>query len=795
MVTKTVKDGVVQQKDILNDYYICVKSREISIHIRKDVLGGKAKFGVFDDGKELFQVALAKVFNKGDYRVDYYRGHTLLLALEIASVEDIFAQLYADAENDPFSGGRQMNGHHATPFINEKGDWMNQQDMYNMTSDTSPTAGQMARGFGLAYASKTYRNHSGIEAEKFSNNGNEVCFCNIGDGSTSEGIFWEVVNAAGVEQIPLVITVADDGYAISVQKEKQTTKASISKALAGFDKKRGTNGLTIEHVNGWDYKVLCAIYKKVVDLSRKKHIPALIHVDELTQQLGHSTSGSHERYKSKERLAWEREYDCNVQFRKWILAEGYATEEELLELEQKAAAEVEGSRKKAWNNYYTPIKNTAKILKDLLNDVINANPTKVEKIKVLLNELQAEQYPAYSYLIKIMRQVLLLCRRENIPHKERMQAFVDMMNERMQNRYSKHLYDEGQYAATKVDEVAVQYRASSKEVAGYLLLNQYFDQLFASRSDVVAFGEDVGFIGDVNQGFAGLQKKYGANRIFDTGIREWSIIGQGMGMAMRGLRPISEIQYLDYLIYAYSVLSDDLATLRYRTNNKQIAPQIIRTRGHRLEGIWHSGSPMSVLLSGLRGIYILVPRNMTQAAGMYNTLLQAQDPAIVIEPLNAYRLKERVPSNLSEFTVPLGKVEVLERGSDVTIVTYGSCVRIAQAGIELLAEEGISVELIDVQSLMPFDTAHEIIASLKKTNRILFLDEDVPGGASAFMMQEVLEKQKGYMYLDAAPVTLTAKEHRPAYADDGNYYSKPSPEDVFDVVFEIINEAEPYRFV
>ncbi len=780
------------REEILKDYYTCCVSREVSLSIRKEVLIGRAKFGVYDDGKELLHVAMAKAFRKGDFRADYYRGHTLLIAMDLCRIEDIFAQLYADGNNDPFSGGRQMNGHHATPLIDEKGNWLPHKDMYNLSSDISTTGGQMARGFGLAYASKVYRESPLLQDTQFSDKGNEVCFCNIGDGSTSEGAFWEAMNASGVTQIPLVVSVFDDGYAISVPKKLQTVKESISRALRGLQKEHGTNGIEIYRVNGWDYPTLIKVYGEAVKMSRETHTPALIHVDELTQPQGHSTSGSHERYKSKDRLAWEAEYDCNLQFRHWILDNAFADEAILESLEKQASQEVKQAKKNAWKAYCDPIDEKLAHIKGVYQSIIQQVPDSA--IIGISKELDKLINPFRSEIVRNVKKMLFRLRKEPLAEKELLEAFLNEVNQRMDRRYHAHLYSETEKSALKVPVVKAQFSEHSAEVNGFEVLNKYFDRIFASRNDVYAFGEDVGQIGDVNQGFAGLQTKHGEHRIFDTGIREWTIIGQAIGMAMRGLRPIAEIQYLDYLIYAYSPLSDDLATLRYRSNNIQMAPAIIRTRGHRLEGIWHSGSPMSLLLGGLRGIYLLTPRNMVQAAGMYNTMLQSDDPAIIIECLNGYRLKEKMPDNLETFTVPIGQPEILQEGKDITLVTYGSCVRIAEEAIEMIQTHGISVELIDVQTLLPFDLEHSIVESLKKTNRIIFLDEDVPGGAAAYMMRNVLEEQKGYFYLDSPPRTITATAHRPAYATDGDYYSKPNPDDVYEIMLEMMQEAEPDRF-
>lgn len=784
----------IEREEILHDFYICTLSREISIFIRKDVLTGRAKFGVSDDGKELVQIAMAKVFQKGDFRSDYYRGHTLLLALDLCNIEDLFAQLYADGNHDPFSGGRQMNNHHATPFIDEKGHFLPHKDNYNLSSDISTTAGQMARGIGLAFASKKFRESDDLRNSDLSNNGSEVCFCNIGDASTSEGAFWETINAIGVIEVPLAITIMDDGYGISVPKSIQTTKESVSEVLQGFQQNGQSNGIDIYQVKGWDYIDLIETYQESIEKTRRTHVGALIHVDELTQPQGHSTSGSHERYKSKKRLSWEEEFDCNQKFKEWILENDIATEEELAGIVQSAKKQVREARNKAWKAYSGPITAKFKELDQLFLAIKRkeGNNARLDSIyedyKRLVNPFRAE-------LVRCVRRVLNATRGKAYPEIAKLKAFIQEVKDIMHDRYHTHLYSETERSALKVPVVAAVYSKDAPKKSGYEILNLNFDQLFSKHNNLFAFGEDVGKIGDVNQAFAGLQEKHGVKRIFDTGIREWTIVGQALGMAMRGLRPIAEIQYLDYLIYGFSPLTDDVATLRWRSNNQQAAPVIIRTRGHRLEGVWHSGSPMSVLLGGLRGMYILVPRNMTQAAGMYNTMLQSDDPCVLVECLNAYRLKERLPENIGEFTVPLGRPEILRQGDDITIVTYGACVRIAEAACTQLELDGISAELIDVQTLLPFDLDHTIVGSLKKTNRILFLDEDVPGGATAYMMQEVLEKQKGYQYLDSPPTTLSAKDHRPPYGTDGDYFSKPNAEDVYSTVFHMVHEAEPGRFI
>ncbi len=791
----TKKITPTQIKEILRDYSTCCVSREVSLQMRKEVLTGKAKFAVSDDGKELLQVAMAKVFKKGDFRADYYRGFTLMFALGLAQPKDIYAQLYGDCDNDPFAGGRQMTGHHCTPSISKEGQWLPLKDRYNISIDTSTTAGQMARGFGLAAASKAFRENDLLKDSPLSNNGNEVCFCNIGDGSTSEGVFWEAVNAAGVVQIPLVLSVWDDGYAISVPKEKQTVKASISKALAGMKKNKHTNGLEIFTVKGWDYLALCETFEKATKISREKHIPTLIHIEEVTQPQGHSTSGSHERYKNAKRLAWEEQYDGNHQFRNWILQEGIATEDQLITIEKNAKKEALEGKKETWHNYYFSVQEVYEELKEIYQ-VIAQKSNDNTRIKEITSHLHHLVLPVRAEIIRNARRMVIALRKCTActEERKRLQTFIDKIGVRMTRRYSTFLYSESERSALKIPIVEAQYTENSKKINGYEVLNAFFDQSFSKYPNLYAFGEDVGKIGGVNQAFSGLQEKYGEHRIFDTGIREWTIVGQAIGMAARGLRPIAEIQYLDYLLYAISPLSDDLATLRYRSNNQQMAPAIIRTRGHRLEGIWHSGSPMSLLLGSLRGIYILTPRNMVQAAGMYNTMLQSDDPALIIECLNGYRIKEKMPENLDTFTVPLGIPEVLIEGTDLTLVTYGSSVRIAKSALKMLKAEEISVELIDVQTLLPFDLNHKIVESLKKTNRIIFFDEDVPGGASAYMMREVLEVQGGYRYLDSPPVTITSKAHRPAYSTDGDYYSKPSAEDVYETIFDLMMESEPGRF-
>ncbi|NRB62836.1 MAG: transketolase [Saprospiraceae bacterium] len=777
---------------ILSDFELCCISREASLLARREVLTGKAKFGIIGDGKEVPQVAMARAFQKGDFRSGYYRDQTLMFALGLSTVEDFFAQLYADSENDPFSKGRQMNAHFATPFIDpQTGEWTNHTERINVSSDISCTGGQMARALGLAFASNRYRHSDTLsQGTPFSKQGNEVVFCTIGDASTSEGVFWETLNAAGVLQVPLSISVWDDGYGISVPKEFQTTKASISKAAAGFQAEEGTNGIDIYVAKAWDYPSLIHLYHESTRKTRKTHRPALIHITEVTQPQGHSTSGSHERYKSKERLQWERTHDCIVKMEEWILAEGLATEKEIKEIKLRARKYVKECKNRAWKAYTQPTENRLTELKTIYQGIPNSAP----KIKALKKEIDQLIYPVISELMQNAQRMYFAGLGMTEPSFNLLKDWIDATKSVAEGHYHTDLYSDSKYSALKVPVVAPEWSAHSKTVAGYQVLNTFFEKAFARDERLFAFGEDVGKIGDVNQGFAGLQKKFGSNRIFDTGIREWTIMGQALGMAMRGMRPIAEIQYLDYLIYGLEPLTDDLVTLRYRSGGQQQAPAIIRTRGHRLEGIWHAGSPMSMMLSTLRGMYILVPRNMVQAAGFYNTMMQSDDPAIIVECLNGYRLKERLPDNIEDFTLPLGVPEVLQSGSDVTLVTYGSCVRIAQEGIELLEEHGISVELIDPQSLLPFDLEHRILESLKKTNRIIFMDEDIPGGATAFMMREVLEVQGGYRYLDSPPLTLTARAHRPPYGSDGDYFSKPNPEDVFQSIYQMMYESDPTRF-
>ena len=783
-----------KQQRIIEDYWICLISREASLTARREVLTGKGKFGITGDGKEVPQVAMAHFFKQGDWRSGYYRDQTLMFALGISTVEDFFAQLYSDTQKDPFSGGRQMNSHYATPNIDEKGNWNIHTQRYNVSSDISSTAGQMARALGLAQASKLYRRSPELDAEeRFSANGSELCFVTIGDASTSEGIFWETLNAAGVLQVPMMVNVWDDGYGISVPKKYQTTKECISELAEGFRATDEKPGFDLYRVNGWDYPALVEAYRASTEKMRECHRPALFHVEQLTQPQGHSTSGSHERYKSKKRLEWEREYDCVRQMAQWMIKEGIANEAFLEDLQKRARTFVKEAKTKAWKAFTNPVNYERKLLISKIEELRREFPD-ATNLAEYLAELKAIVHPGISELLQIAKRVRYALMGKEGDAVQVLSEWIKSYDQIGAERYHTHLYSTTEYSALTIPEIKPEYDDQAKLVNGYQVLNACFDSILHRRSDFLAFGEDVGHIGDVNQGFAGLQEKYGSHRVSDTGIREWSIMGQAIGLAMRGFRPLAEIQYLDYLIYGLEPLSDDLATLRYRSNGQQAAPAIIRTRGHRLEGIWHAGSPMGMLINALRGMYLCVPRNMTQAAGFYNLLLQSDDPALVVEVLNGYRQKERMPRNIDSFTVPLGVPEILNEGTDVTIVTYGACIRVAQKAIELLTQAGISVELIDVQTLLPFDIHHSIVASVKKTNRIVFLDEDVPGGASAYMMQKVLEEQDAYRYLDAQPITITAKEHRPPYGSDGDYFSKPNPEEIFEEVYKMMREALPVRF-
>ncbi|NGM61358.1 transketolase [Sphingobacterium sp. SGG-5] len=775
---------------ILEDYKLAVQSRIVSLIGRKEVLTGKAKFGIFGDGKEVAQIALSKVFNKGDWRSGYYRDQTLAFATGMSSVYHLFSQLYAnpDLEADISSGGRQMVSHFSTQQVDEQGNWKNQTEQVNSVSDISTTGGQMSRSLGLGLASKLYRENSDLSyLNYFSNNGNEVVFCTVGNASTSEGVFWETVNAAGVKQIPLVISIWDDGYGISVPNEIQTTKADISEALKGFQRDENGEGFEIFKVRGWDYPGLCEAYEKATKIAREQHIPCIVHVTELSQPLGHSSSGSHERYKSTERLAWEKEFDCNMQMRSWLLDAGLATEEQLVILEQEAKDFVKSEQRRAWSDYRKTIQ------VDLDEAIQMLEQFDQEDVQLSLQTLKSISEPSLKEIYSTVRLVLRELRFVDSPAKAQLLEWYRTRQEINTGRYNDSLTSP--FDASTLDlSITPEYGENPKIVDGREVLNACFEANFRQNDRLLAFGEDVGKIGDVNQGFAGLQDKFGEQRVFDTGIRESAIIGKGMGLAMRGLRPIAEIQYLDYLIYALPVLSDDLASLSYRTKGQQRAPLIIRTRGHRLEGIWHSGSPMSVILGSLRGLHICVPRNMTQAAGMYNTLLKVNDPALVIECLNGYRLKEKLPENVGEFTVPIGVAELIREGQDVTVVSYGSTLRVVQEAALELERVGVSIEVIDIQCLLPFDKEHLCAHSLRKTNRLLVVDEDLPGGASAYILQKILEEQSGYFSLDSQPRTLSAKAHRPPYGSDGDYFTKPSVDDVVEMVYEIMSDGNPQRY-
>lgn len=776
------------RNEVLKDYRTAMLSRQVSLMGRREVLTGKAKFGIFGDGKELPQVALAKFFQPGDWRSGYYRDQTWMFALGLATVEQFFAQLYADpyVENDPWSAGRQMNAHFTSKNVDEAGNWIALSEQYNTATDMAPTAAQVPRALGLAYASKVFRQLPMLqEATHLSRQGHEVCFCSIGDASTSEGHFWETMNAACVLQVPLAMFVWDDGYGISVPKEKQTTKGSISEALKGFEATAGANGMKIYKVKAWDYAGMCEVFEQGLAHIRATHMPALFHVEEVTQPQGHSTSGSHERYKTAERLEWERDWDCIKKFREWILSNELASEEELDELDNEIRAHIKISKDNAWAAYLKPIQQQVDAVAPLLQSVVASGADEQGLVAEIGNTLLQKKDPLRRDVLKALATGIDFAHGRVLDQMLQMQQELNEINSRL---YHSHLYNEGSASALKVPAVAAQYSETSVTLNGYEVLNRYFDALFSHNPLVLAFGEDLGQIGDVNQGFAGLQQKHGEGRIFDTGIREASIMGQGIGLALRGLRPIAEIQYLDYLLYGLQPLSDDVASLHYRTFGQQSCPLIVRTRGHRLEGIWHSGSPMGMIINSLRGMYVCVPRNMVQAVGMYNTLLKSNDPALVIEALNGYRLKEQLPENLLEFTVPLGVPEVLREGTDITIVSYGSTLRIVQEAAVRLQQLGIDAEVVDVQTLLPFDKHHAILASLKKTSRILFVDEDVPGGAAGFMFNQVMEQQGGYRWLDTSPRTLTAQAHRPAYGSDGDYFSKPNMEDVVRVVKEMMAE-------
>ncbi len=780
--------------EVLNDYKIAITSRECSLLGRREVLTGKAKFGIFGDGKEVPQLAMAKAFQNGDFRSGYYRDQTFMMAIGQLTVQQFFAGLYGhtDLEHDPMSGGRQMGGHFATHSLDENGNWNDLTQQKNSSADISPTAGQMPRLLGLAQASKIYRNVSVLpKKNKFSENGNEIAWGTIGNASTSEGLFFETINAAGVLQVPMVMSVWDDEYGISVHARYQTTKENISEILKGFQRDEENKGYEIMHVLGWDYAALVGTYQRAAQIAREEHVPVLIHVSELTQPQGHSTSGSHERYKDAERLAWEAEYDCLAQMRLWMIANNIATAEEIEEIDNVTKKEVSEGKKAAWTAFVEPIKKEQHELITLLESIASTSVNRVF-IQKYANDLKEIKEPIRKDIITVARKVLRMIVGEKA--QPQLAAWIKNYMAKIQPKFSSHLFSESAQQVASVREVLPTYDPAAEEVDARLVLRDNFDAIFSKYPEALIFGEDSGNIGDVNQGLEGMQEKFGELRVADAGIREATILGQGIGMAMRGLRPIAEIQYLDYLLYAIQIMSDDLATLQYRTKGRQKAPLIIRTRGHRLEGVWHSGSPMGMIINAVRGIHVLVPRNMTKAAGFYNTLLEADEPALIVECLNGYRLKEKMPTNLGAFKTPVGVVETLKKGTDITIVSYGSTLRLVEQAAKELLEVGIDCEIIDIQSLLPFDINHDIKKSLAQTNRLLVVDEDVPGGASAFILQQVLDVQNGYDYLDSKPQTLAAQPHRPAYGTDGDYFSKPSAEDIYEKVYAMMHEVNPKEY-
>lgn len=790
------------KNQILADYKLGRISREMSYMARREVLTGKAKFGIVGDGKELPQLAMAKVFRNGDFRSGYYRDQTFALAVGALSVESFFAQLYADTsvEREPASAGRQMNGHFATRSLNEDGTWKDLTQIKNISSDISPTAGQMPRLLGLAQASKVYKSVKFHGSEKFSNNGNEVAFGTIGDASSAEGHFWETLNAACALQVPMILSIWDDGYGISVPTHDQRAKEDMAEMLSGFQRKEGkTEGCEIIQVKAWDYPALLDAYARAEHFARTESVPVVIHVTEVTQPQGHSTSGSHERYKSEDRLKWEADFDGLEKFKEWILnysieiegkEEILATVEELENIEKEAKKIAKDGQKKAWENY----RNSIEVLKNEVLPLVENLKSQNSEVESVLQKFGSLISYAKKDVFSLMRKVLLLTRTHQSTERQWLASKYQQLLAQEKDNYSSHLYSESEWKSTNVKEVKPIYSENSEMVDGRVVVRNNFDKIFEKYPETLVFGEDAGNIGDVNQGLEGLQEKYGKVRVADTGIREATILGQGIGMAMRGLRPIAEIQYLDYILYCLQGISDDLATLHYRTKGGQKAPVIIRTRGHRLEGIWHSGSPMAGIINLVKGVNVLVPRNLTKAAGFYNTMLQSDEPAIIVETLNGYRLKEKQPDNLGEFTVPVGKIEVTKEGKDVTLVTYGSTWRLVMEAAEELEKLGISAEVIDIQSLIPFDISHEIAESVKKTNRLVIIDEDVEGGTSAFILQQIVEKQKAFRYLDSAPLTIAANDHRPAYASDGDYFSKPSVDDMVEKIYAVFHEANPSQF-
>jgi len=781
------------KKEVLNDYRIAIVSRECSLLGRREVLTGKAKFGIFGDGKEVPQLAMAKAFRNGDFRSGYYRDQTFMMAIGEMTIEQFFAGLYGhtDIAFDPMSAGRQMGGHFSTHSLNADGSWKDLTQQKNSSADISPTAGQMPRLVGLAQASKIYRNVKGIDTTNFSTNGNEVAWGTIGNASTSEGLFFEAINAAGVLQIPMVMSVWDDEYGISVHAKHQTTKENISEILAGFQRDDNNKGYEIIRVKGWDYAELVSVYERASQIAREEHVPVLIHVIELTQPQGHSTSGSHERYKNAQRLEWEGDFDCIKQMKSWMATYSIATEEEIEAIDTQARKDVLEGKKAAWTAFTQPVKDEKAELVSLLENIANASINKVF-IQKHLNDLADIKEPIRKDILTTARKVLRMIVKEN--GRSQLAAWIQDYTEKIQPKFSSNLFSESDQNVFSVKEVLPNYPENAEDVDARLVLRDNFDAIFTKYPQALVFGEDAGNIGDVNQGLEGMQEKYGELRVADVGIREATILGQGIGLAMRGLRPIAEIQYLDYLLYAIQIMSDDLATLQYRTQGKQKAPLIIRTRGHRLEGIWHSGSPMGMIINAVRGIHVLVPRNMTKAAGFYNTLLETDEPALVVECLNGYRLKEKMPDNLGEFKTPIGVTETLKEGADITLVSYGSTLRLVEQAAKELLEIGIDCEIIDVQSLLPFDIKHDIAKSIMKTNRLLVIDEDVPGGASAFILQQVIDEQNAYDFLDSKPQTLAAKPHRPAYGTDGDYFSKPSAEDIYEKVYAMMHEVNPDQY-
>ena len=781
------------KKEVLNDYKIAITSRECSLLGRREVLTGKAKFGIFGDGKEVPQLAMAKSFRNGDFRSGYYRDQTFMMAIGEMTIEQFFAGLYGhtDINFDPMSAGRQMGGHFSTHSLNEDGSWKDLTKQKNSSADISPTAGQMPRLLGLAQASKIYRNVSGIDTTNFSDNGNEIAWGTIGNASTSEGLFFETINAAGVLQVPMVLSVWDDEYGISVHAKHQTTKENISEILSGFQRDHEHKGFEILRVKGWDYADLIATYEKAAEIARIEHVPVLIHVNELTQPQGHSTSGSHERYKNAERLEWEGDFDCVKQMKSWMITYNISTEEELDAIDANAKKKVFEGKKAAWEAFINPAKIEQNELVGLLENIANTSDNKVF-IQKYAADLSAVKEPIRKEILSTARKVLRMIVKEN--GKSELSKWIADYTAKIQPNFSSHLFSQSDRNVFSVKEVLPTYDDHAEDADARVVLRDNFDAILTKYPEVLIFGEDAGNIGDVNQGLEAMQEKYGDTRVADMGIREATILGQGIGMAMRGLRPIAEIQYLDYLLYAIQIMSDDLATLQYRTRGKQKAPLIIRTRGHRLEGIWHSGSPMGMIINAIRGIHVLVPRNMTKAAGFYNTLLETDEPALVIECLNGYRLKEKMPTNLGEFKTPIGVVETIKKGTDITLVSYGSTLRLVEQAAKELLETGIDCEIIDIQSLLPFDIKHDIVKSIVNTNRLLIIDEDVPGGASAFILQQILDEQNAYDFLDSKPQTLTAKAHRPAYGTDGDYFSKPSAEDIFEKVYAMMNEASPHKY-